>query len=248
MSNRLARVPRLGVLLLHGLALGCATTSTATQAPSANPLTEFNAGADKHLAVEMPAEAAEVRENVSAPILSIVTIDEVVYPYVYGYPMYPEGDAARGIAELRKAGAQGAKHTKATDSDGVVHITEELPQIGCRFDGIQETKVKFVPVSLTCDLPAPNALGGAKRPVLGSIAAGAKAEDILKEPTVVENFLGSFHLTSDDFAAGSGVAFFNTTHGQIALVFKGQKLDHFVYYFDPGVAGWQDQKSWAGML
>jgi hypothetical protein len=248
MLNRLARGQRLGIVLLPALALGCATTSTTTQAPSGSAPTDFNLGADKHVAVEMPAEAAEVRENVSAPILSVVTIDEVVYAYVYGYPLYPEGDAAHGIAELRKASSEGAKHSKLSDKDGVVHIAEELPVIGCRFDGIRETKAKFVPVSLTCELPAPKALGGAKRPVLGGVAAGAKAEEILKEPTVVENFMGAFHLISDDFANGSGTAFFNTTHGQIALVFKGQKLDHFVYYFDPGVAGWLDQKSWEGVL
>jgi hypothetical protein len=196
----------------------------------------------------MPAEAAAVRGNAGAPILSVVTIEEVVYPYVYGYPLYPEGDAARGIAELRKAAGEGAKHSKTSDTDGVVHIVEELPSIGCRFEGIRENKTKFMPVSMTCDLPAPSALGGAKRPVLGTLAAGAKAEEILKEPTVMENFLGAFHLTSDDFAGGSGTAFFNTTHGQLALVFKAQKLDHFVYYFDPSVTGWQNPKSWEGVL
>jgi hypothetical protein len=251
MLNRLARVQKLGIVLLPAVALGCATTGAATPAPSSSATVDpktFDLGASKHVAVEMPAEAAEVRKNASAPILSVVTIDEVVYPYVYGYPLYPEGDAARGIAELRKAAAEGAKRSKSSDKDGVVHIAEELPAIGCRFDGIRETKTKFMPVSLTCDLPAPSALGGANRPVLGTIAAGAKAEEILKEPTVVENFLGAFHLTSDDFAGGSGTAFFNTTHGQVALVFKAQKLDHFVYYFDPGVAGWQDQKLWEGVL
>jgi hypothetical protein len=248
MLDRLTRVRRSGVVLLSAFALGCATTSTTTQAPSVSAPTDFNLGADKHVAVEMPAEAADVRNNASAPILSVVTIDEVVYPYVYGYPLYPEGDAARGIAELRKASGEGAKRSKSSDKDGVVHVAEELPAIGCRFDGIRENKSKFMPVSLTCDLPAPSALGGAKRPVLGALAAGAKAEEILKEPTVMENFLGAFHLTSDDFAHGSGTAFFNTTHGQIALVFKGHKLEKFVYYFDPTVAGWQDQKNWEGVL
>jgi hypothetical protein len=249
MWNGLARAWRSGVVVLPGLFMGCATTAATTQqAPSATAATDFNMGADKHVAVEMPAEASEVRGNASAPILSVVTIDEVVYPYVYGYPLYPEGDAARGIAELRKASNEGVKRSKSSDKDGVVHVVEELPAIGCHFDGIRENKAKFVPVSLTCELPAPSALGGAKRPVLGALSAGAKADEILKEPTVVENFLGAFHLTSDDFANGSGTAFFNTTHGQIALVFKGQKLDHFAYYFDPGVAGWQEQKNWEGIL
>jgi hypothetical protein len=234
----------LGVAVLPVLALGCAT---AGQKQPDNMLATFNLGADKHIPVEMPAEAPAVRDNAGAPILSVVTIDQVVYPYVYGYPIYPEGDGARGIAELRKGNADGAKRTSQTDGDGVVHVSEVLPALGCRFDGIRESKQKFVPLSLSCDLPAPKALGGVKRPVLGALAAGAKAEEILKEPTVEENFLGAFHLTSDDFAGGSGTAFFNTTHGQIALVFKAQKLDHFVYYFDPGVAGWQNQTSWVDL-
>jgi hypothetical protein len=246
MYSRLARAQRLGIALLPVLAVGCAT---AGQAPtsSANALASFNLGADKHVPVEMPSEAAEVRQNVSAPILSVVTIDDVIYPYVYGYPLYPEGDGARGILELRKASAEGAAVAKKRDKDGVQHVTEDLPAIGCRFKGIRESRTKFVPVSLACDLPAPKALGGAKRPVLGTLNAGAKADEILKEPTVEEHFMGAFHLTSDDFAAGSGTAFFNTTHGQIALVFKSQKLDHFVYYFDPGVAGWQNQATWEGL-
>jgi hypothetical protein len=245
MSTRLARAHRLCFAVLPAFALGCATTS---QAPSkSNALAEFNLGADKHVPVEMPSEAAQVRENVSAPILSIVTIDDVIYPYLYGYPLYPEGDGARGIAELRKASAEGAKISKTRDTDGVQHVAEDLPAIGCRFDGIRETREKYVPVSLSCDLPAPKALGGVKRPVLGGLSAGAKADEILKEPTVEEHFMGAFHLTSDDFAGGSGTAFFNTTHGQIALVFKNQKLDHFVYYFDPGVAGWQNQTTWVGL-
>ena len=247
MFTRLARAHRLGVALLPALALGCATTGQTATSPSSSALTDFNLGADKHVPVEMPTEAAAVRSNVSAPILSVVTVDEVIYPYLYGYPLYPEGDGARGILELRKASAEGAKVTKNRDKDGVQHVTEVLPSIGCRFEGIRETETKFVPVSLECDLPAPKSLGGAKRPVLGALNVGAKAEEILKEPTVEEHFMGAFHLTTEDFAAGSGTAFFNTTHGQIALVFKGQKLDHFVYYFDPGVVGWQNQATWEGL-
>jgi hypothetical protein len=248
MSKRFTYVRKLGAVLLQGFVVGCATTGATTHAPSASSETAPDPLAEKHVAVEMPAEAPEVRTNGNAPILSVVTIGDVVYAYVYGYPFYPEGEAARGISELRKASADGAKHSKSVDQDGVVHAVEVLPAIGCRFDGIRQDKTTFVPVSLTCDLPAPTALGGAKRPVLGAISAGAKAEEILKEPTVVENFLGAFHLTSDDFAAGSGSGFFNTTHGQIAFVFKEQKLDHFVYYFDPGVNGWREAKSWEGVL
>jgi hypothetical protein len=87
--------------VLHAAIASCATTGTTTQAPSGSVTAEPSPPAEQHLAVEMPAEAAEVRMNASAPILSVVTSGEVVFAYVYGYPLYPEGDAVRGIAELR---------------------------------------------------------------------------------------------------------------------------------------------------
>jgi hypothetical protein len=126
----------------------------------------------------------------------------------------------------------------------VVHASEDLPQLGCRFDGIRENVNKFVPLSLTCELPAPKSLGGAKRPVLDNVAAGAKAEQLLQDKTIQDTFMGAFHLTSDDFAAGSGTGYFNTTHGQLAFVFARKKLTRFVYYFDPSVKGWQNPALW----
>lgn len=237
---RLAR-PMGMALALPCLGAACATVGS-TSAGAAKPDSDTEAA--PHLALEMPAEAKQVRDNASAPILSVVTIDRVVLPYVYGYPLYPEGEAARGVLALRTDNAAGAKRVEKEDRDGVVHASEELPAIGCRFDGVRENPAKFVPVSLTCELPAPKVLGGVKRPFLGSLSAGAKAEQILKEPTVQENFMGEFHLTSDDFATGSGIGYFNTTHGQLALVFANKKLTRFVYYFDPTVAGWQNQALW----
>jgi len=237
---RLARPFGLA-LALPSLGAACATSGSRLGG-AAEPNSDIAAA--QHLALEMPAEAKQVRDNGSAPILSVVTIDRVVLPYVYGYPLFPEGEAARGVLALRKDNGAGARRADKEDADGVVHASEELPAIGCRFDGVRENPAKFVPVSLTCELPAPKALGGAKRPVLGSVSAGAKAEQILKEPTVQENFMGEFHLTSDDFATGSGIGYFNTTHGQLALVFSNKKLTRFVYYFDPTIAGWQNQSLW----
>ena len=92
------------------------------------------------------------------------------------------------MISLRRDNAKGARDLDKEDSDGVVHATEDLPQLGCKFEGIRENVNKYVPVSLTCDLPAPKALGGTKRPVLGGITAGAKAEQVLKDPAVQENF------------------------------------------------------------
>jgi hypothetical protein len=229
---------------LCGLSLGCATfgqkKAEANEAESDSHVTADH----EHVDVSMPRGASTVRDDHNAPILQVATAGDVVYPYVYGYPIYPEGDAARGIATLRSDNWSGARQADKTDDSGVVHSVEELPQLGCRFDGIRENVNKFVPVSLTCDLPAPKALGGVKRPVLDKLSANAKAEQLLQDKTIQDTFMGAFHLTSDDFAAGSGTGYFNTTHGQLAFVFSRKKLTRFVYYFDPDVKGWQNPALW----
>lgn len=225
--------------LMCGLLGACATTSQTKHAAE-----EPGSSAAEGVSIAMPHEAAATRDDRNSPILEVATVDNVVFPYVYGYPIYPEGDAARGLISLRRENAQGARDTDKEDSDGVVHAYEDLPAIGCRFEGVRENLNKYVPVSLSCDLPAPKTLGGSKRPVLGGISAGAKAEQVLKDPSVQEHFLGAFHLTSDDFAGGSGTGYFNTTHGQLALVFSKKRLTRFVYYFDPGVKGWQNPAHW----
>jgi hypothetical protein len=231
----------VSIALACGLGAGCAHMGQKNSAPDE---AENGVGPDHHVAVAMPREATATRDDRSAPILQVATVDDVVFPYVYGYPIYPEGDAARGLISFRRDNAKGARDTDKEDSDGVVHAIEELPALGCKFEGIRENVNKYVPVSLTCELPAPKALGGTKRPVLGGISVGAKAEQVLKDPSVQENFLGAFHLTSDDFAGGSGTGYFNTTHGQLALVFSKKRLTRFIYYFDPDVKAWQNPALW----
>jgi hypothetical protein len=229
-----------GVIAISGAA--CATTAARH-----NSVEEADAdlsGEHGHVPMAMPPETAAVRDNKSSPILQVATVGKVVYPVVYGYPLYPEGEAAHGITALRGQNGVGSKQVDREDDEGVVHATEDFPQLGCHFEGIRENLNKFVPLSLTCELPAPKPLGGSKRPVLGSTMAGAKAEQVLQEPSVKEAFLGAFHLTSDDFATGSGTGYFNTTHGQLALVFSRKKLSRLVYYFDPGVKSWQNPALW----
>ncbi|HKU38397.1 MAG TPA: hypothetical protein VJR89_09630 [Polyangiales bacterium] len=192
----------------------------------------------------MPADAASVRDDPSAAILTVSSVDKAVFPYVYGYPIYPDGAASRGITRLRLDNQQGAEQSDWDDDSGVKLASEELPQLGCRFDGVRESPIQFVPISLTCELPAPKALGGARRPVVGEVSSAAKAEQLLAEPSIQQAFLGEFHLTSDDFATGSGTGYFNTTHGQLAFVFARKRLVRFIYYFDPGVKGWRNQELW----
>jgi hypothetical protein len=227
-----------------GVALSsCAPLSHTETTPAQRPIVADH-GESHSVAVATLGEASAVRDNASAPILAVMTIGNIVYPYVYGYPLHPASDGPSGLARLRLENHAGARQTVSQDGDGVVHATEKLPALGCRIEGVRENPAKYVPVSLTCELPAPKALGGNKRPVLGGLAIGASAQEVLQEPTVQENFLGAFHLTSDDFATGSGMGYFNTTHGQIALIFKNRKLARFVYYFDPDVSSWQDSSHW----
>ena len=234
-------VSRLAIVV----GLTCQLGGCATMGQSKHGAEEAEgSSSDDNVSIAMPHEAAATRDDRASPILQVATVNNVVFPYVYGYPIYPEGDAARGLISLRRDNAQGLRDTDKEDGDGVVHATEDLPQLGCRFEGIRENANRYVPVSLSCEVPAPKALGGTKRPVLGAISAGAKAEQVLKDAAVQEHFLGAFHLTSDDFAAGSGTGYFNTTHGQLGLVFSKKKLTRFVYYFDPGVKGWQNPAHW----
>jgi hypothetical protein len=192
----------------------------------------------------MPLDAAAVRDDPTAAVLMITSVGRTTFPYVYGYPIYPEGDAARGIAKLRSDNYAGARPSEVENESGVKLAREELPRLGCRFDGVRETEVKFVPISLTCELPAPKALGGASRPVVDQLSVTAKAEDLLKQPSIETAFLGEFHLTGDDAAMGEHTGYFNTTHGQLAFVYVRKRLTRFIYYFDPGVRGWQNQELW----
>jgi len=229
---------RWWMLVLAGCA-GQQVTPEHAERGSAEPT---SATGPVHIA--LPRESTAVRDDRRAPILEVASTGNVVFPKVYGYPIYPEGDAAQGILMLRRDNWSNVKQSERKDDQGVVHEIEEFPELGCRFDGVRENANKFVPLSLTCELPPPKAVGGSKRPVLGELTAGAKSEQLLKDKSVENLFLGSYHLTTEDFAAGSGTGFFNTTHGQLAFDFSRKKLQRFIYYFDPGVKGWQNPTLW----
>lgn len=194
--------------------------------------------------IALPRESTAVRDDRKAPILEVASTGNVVFPTVYGYPIYPEGDAAQGLLMLRRDNWSNVKKRQRKDEAGVVHEIEEYTELGCRFDGVRENANKFVPLSLTCELPPPKSVGGSKRPVIGELMAGAKSEQLLKDKSVEDVFMGSYHLTTEDFAAGSGTGYFNTTHGQLAFDFSRKRLQRFVYYFDPGVKGWQNPTLW----
>lgn len=233
---------RASVWLVTLLTAGCAGQKVAPEHAESEMDSAATQSGPVHIA--LPRESTAVRDDRKAPILQVSTAGNVVFPTVYGYPIYPEGDAAQGIVMLRRDNWGTVKKAEHTDEVGLVHEIEEYPELGCRFDGVRENANKYVPLTLTCELPPPKAVGGAKRPVLGALMAGAKAEQLLKDESVEQVFLGSFHLKSDDFDTGTGVGYFNTTHGQLAFGFFKKKLQRFVYYFDPNVKGWQNPTLW----
>src|SRR5262245_22222985 len=126
----------LATALAAALMLGCATArgptdhvNTGESDDEALPLPE----------VARPLDAAMQRDDPSAAILTISSIDRAVFPYVYGYPIYPEGDAARGIPKLRSENADGVQQSEVEDESGVKLASEDFPALGCRFDGVQES-------------------------------------------------------------------------------------------------------------
>ncbi len=239
MKRKLQRM--LGFLACVSV-LGCAGSGVKTETADGEASDLQVASGPVHIA--LPRESTAVRDDRKAPILQVATSGNVVFPLVYGYPIYPEGDAAQGLLMLRRDNWANVKKTEREDDAGVVHEIEQYTELGCTIDGIRENVNKFVPLSIACDLPPPKAIGGAKRPVMNTVMPGAKAEQLLQDKTVADVFMGAFHLKTQDFDNGSGTGFFNTTHGQLAFDFSRKKLQRFTYYFDPGVKGWQNPTLW----
>lgn len=200
--------------------------------------------------VELPWDSTKVRDDAKAPIVSVVVLDDgadgVPVPYLYGYPLYADGEAKQGVFKLRADNRQGAAFSDRTDEHGVVHRTESLPQIGCTLEGFQEAEDRFAPVSLRCALPAPKAYGGRDRPVVGKLKVGARAADVVHEPSLEKAFLGEWHLVDGQPDKGAGSGYFNTDHGQLAFEFVKGRLGAVTYYFDPGVKGWRTPVLWMG--
>ncbi|MDH5675531.1 MAG: hypothetical protein OEZ06_25640 [Myxococcales bacterium] len=201
----------------------------------------------KAVMVEMPWDTTAVRDKKTAPIVSVVVVDDgrdgVPVPHIYGYPLWAEGQASRGILKLRHDNYSEATLENFEDEHGVKHWEERLPALGCTFHGIEETEIERVPLSLSCELPAPAALGGKKRPVVGELTVGAHADKVVSEPSLVHAFLGDWHLVEGDLKK-SGVGFFNTEHGQLAFEFERGRLSRVTYHFDPPEKRWRSAMLW----
>jgi hypothetical protein len=222
--------------------------SKAAERPPEEEAARPSASSGK-VAVEMPWETTKVRDDETAPVLRVAVLADgrrgVAVPYVYGYPIYPEGAATQGLLKLRLDNWEGATREQQEDEQGVMRVRELLPKLGCSIEGIQESESQFVPIELRCGLPAPRDLGGSKRPVFGELRAGAAPGDVLSQPVVRQAFYGDWHMQSEGLAKGRGEGLFNTDHGQLAFVFDKGKLVSFAYYFDPPVKGWRDPNLWA---
>jgi len=196
---------------------------------------------------EMPRDTSAVRDDESAPIVKLVVFGSVeaptAVPYLYGYPIYPTGEAARGLLKLRLDNWQGAESEQYEDDSGVVHRKERLTRLGCTIEGIEESKGVFVPISLRCELPAPKDVGGSERPVIADLRAGASAEQLLALDVMNDAFLGDWHLIEGDLKR-TGEGFFNTQHGQLAFGFERGKLSSVAYYFDPPEEAWRSAQLW----
>jgi hypothetical protein len=197
--------------------------------------------------VDVPWDTS-ARDDVNSAILRVAIIDNgvdgVLVPYLYGYPLYAENNAARALFKLRQDNWTGAEPEEFEDESGVRHYREKLVELGCIIEGIRESETRLVPLSIVCQLPAPKKLGGAKRPAVGGVRTGAKAEEIIREPSIRKAFLGGWHLTSDDFDTGNGIGYFNTAHGLLAFGFTTGRLDRIAYYFSPSEKRWQEPTLW----
>lgn len=168
----------------------------------------------------------------------------VPVPYIYGYPFFADLGAAVGVRRFRLDNAAGYSSQEQTDEFGVVRFIEHFPALNCRFEGIKESDAVYVPMLLECTVPAPRALGGSKRPVVGDLRARSKAAKLSEEPGLMEAFHGGFHSAAGDFEGGNGTAFFNTDHGQIGFTYENNRLRSFTYLFDPPVKNWRQPTIW----
>lgn len=243
-----ARVWRaVAVVVALPVVCGCSLLASGTKA---EPKPKKGAAPRKSVEVEMPWDTTAARDDVEAPVLKVVTYEDggkgVPVPYLYGYPIYPIGAASRGILKMRMDNREGAQLEQYEDQDGVARRVERLPQLGCAFEGIEETPTVFVPLTLRCDLPPPDALGGADRPIVENLGMGAKAEEVVALNSLKKAFFGDWHLVEGDLdKLGEGL--FNTDHGQLGFAFERGRLRQLVYYFDAPDKRWRAANLWTAL-
>ena len=198
--------------------------------------------------VEVPVGEPPALLDAEAPVVRIEVVDAgpraVVVPYLYGYPLFAGEGAVHGLRRFRQDNWEGYNRQEETDSDGIVRLKETFPRVGCVFTGVLEDEDTYVPMHVLCDLPAPKALGGRKRPVVGQVMVRQSAAKLLEDEVLDRAFHGDFHVTTPDFGQGSGTGYFNTDHGQLGFGFAKGRLDSVAFLFDPPVDAWRRAELW----
>jgi hypothetical protein len=236
-------------LTLAGCGLGKSNSkSEAADATSGGSASGYAPEASRSIVLDTPTSTPIERDDRKAPLLRVAVFGSssqpIGVPYLYGYPLYAQGTALQGVRLLRQDNWAGLDRTEQEGEGGVINVVEKLPSLNCEFTGVQEDVNRYVPLSMTCDLPAPKSRGGV-RPVIGDIGAGARVAAVLAEPTIAKAFLGEFHAQTPGLDSGDGVGYFDTPDGLLGFGFKNGKLSSVSFVFAPPQQSWRTQELWA---
>jgi hypothetical protein len=203
------------------------------------------------VALDAPASNPPERDDARAPLLRVVLAGSkarpVAVPYVYGYPLYAEGAALQGLRMLRHENWVGYAREQFADPQGVTHVVEAFPSLGCRFEGVQQDDETYVPLRMLCDVPPPKERG-AGRPVVGALSAKTKLDEVPAEPSLKKAFLGEWHAVTEAPDGGETIGYFDVPHGLLGFVFDRGRLTSIAFLFDPPDKRWRNPELWKAPL
>lgn len=199
------------------------------------------------VSVDLPKSNPPERDDPKAPLLHFRLLgakaQPIVVPYFYGYPLYAEGAAIQGVRMLRQENWDGYAREEQTDADGVIHVIEKFPALGCRFEGVQEDETTYVPLFMECGVPAPKARGS-QRPVVAGLGPKGKADQIPKGDGLAKVFLGEWHATTEAADGTMDAGYFDTPFGLVGFRFKKSKLTAVAFVFDAPERRWRKPDLW----
>lgn len=237
------------VLVIGACGLGKPSgKSSSAESTSGGLATDYAKEESRAIVLDTPSSSPVERDDRKAPVVRIAVFGSssqpIGVPYLYGYPLYAQGTALQGVRLMRQDNWAGLDRTEQEGEGGVVRVVEKLPSLNCEFTGIQEDVNRYVPLSITCELPTPKARGGV-RPVVGDVGAGSRVAAVLAEPTIAKAFLGEFHAQTPGLEAGDGVGYFDTPDGLLGFGFRNGKLASVSFVFAPPQESWRTQELWA---
>ncbi len=236
--------------LIGWVALGL-SGCLASRPQANNETTTASSESAAPVMVELPSGKPPELDDPHAPIVRVELKGSparpVAVPFLYGYPLYADGPALQGVRMLRQDNWTGYMREERKNDDGVVHIIESFPELGCFFEGVQQDEAHYVPLYVECDLPVPKERGS-KRPVVGELGYGSKADQVPREPSLAKAFLGDWHATTPGFDGSSGAGYFDTPNGLLGFGFKKSKLDSVAFVFDAPEQRWREPALWQAPL